>query len=271
MYIVKNNYMEQGDFMFDTHVHTAFSTDSKMKIQDALDSAEKRRLNITITEHMDIGYPEKGEFIFEPSEYFSEYSRFREKGVLLGIEIGMKEESEDKSRLVVCDNPFDFVLGSIHLVDDIDLYYSEYYEGRSKEEAYERYLCAMLNNLKKFDFIDSLAHIDYIARYAKYSDCELYYGDFPDLIDEILKTLIDTGKCIELNTKRLENENSRSSLVKIYKRYCELGGRYITVGSDAHDEGKIGCNFDIAFDISSYCGLKVVYFKNRNMEYSRDS
>jgi histidinol-phosphatase (PHP family) len=253
--------------MFDTHVHTTFSTDSKMNIENALKSAKKRGVALILTEHMDIGYPNQGEFIFDTNKYFKSYSKFRGKNLLLGIEIGMKNDCIDESRIIVNSNPFDYVIGSIHLVDNLDLYYKDYYEGKSKKTAYLKYLNSMLENLKKFDFIDSLGHIDYICRYAKYDDSELYYDEFSDIIDEIFKILISSGKCIELNTRRLKNKSSIDPLLKIYKRYRELGGKYITIGSDAHDEKSIGGNFSIAKEMVSQCDLKIVYFKDREIKY----
>lgn len=253
--------------MFDTHVHTEYSSDSNMKIEEALKAAEYNNLSLTFTEHMDIKYPKKGDFTFNVEDYFREYSKFRGDKLLLGIEIGMKEDAANESRSVVLDNKFDYVIGSIHLVDNMDLYYPEYYKDKSKEEAYSEYLKTMFGNFKQFDFVDSLAHIDYICRYAKYDDKELYYREFCDIIDEILKLIIDRGKCLELNTRRLDNKEAIYSIINIYKRYMELGGKYITVGSDAHNPQTIGNNFDIATEIAQNCNLKIVHFKNRSMEY----
>ncbi|WP_446899408.1 histidinol phosphate phosphatase [Clostridium sp. LBM24168] len=253
--------------MFDTHVHTKFSTDSSMKIEDALNSAKNNELCLILTEHMDIGYPKKGEFSFNVEDYFKAYSDFRDDTMLLGVEIGMKEDCVEESRLIALENPFDYVIGSIHLLDNIDLYYDDFYKGKSKNEAYGKYLKDMFLNLKRFDFIDSLAHIDYICRYAVYADKELYYEEFSDILDEILKLIIQRGKCIELNTRRLSNKSSFKSLCQIYRRYSELGGKYITIGSDAHMPGDIGNNFKEAVQISEDYNLKIVYFKDRKMEY----
>lgn len=252
--------------MFDTHVHTEYSSDSNMKIEEALKAADYNKLSLTFTEHMDIGYP-KGDFTFDVGDYFRKYSRFRGDKLLLGIEVGMKEDALDESRVVVSDNEFDYVIGSIHLVDNMDLYYPDYYKDKSKKDAYLRYLKAMFVNFKQFDFVDSLAHIDYICRYAKYDDKELYYREFCDIIDEILKLIINRGKCLELNTRRLDSQKAIYSMIDIYKRYRELGGKYITVGSDAHNPEAIGNNFNIAEGIAEKCNLKIVHFKNRNMEY----
>jgi histidinol phosphate phosphatase HisJ family len=255
--------------MFDTHVHTKISTDSEMEIEEAIKSAQNKNISLIITEHMDLKFPEEGLFCFDVDDYFREYSKYRGDNLLLGIEIGIKDDCLEESREVIKKGPFDYVIGSVHLIDNLDLYYAKYYEEKSKKEAYEKYLANMLTEIQKYDFIDSMGHIDYICRYAKYDDKEIYYRDFSDIIDEILKTLIDKDKCIELNTRRLNDENAVKNLINIYKRFRELGGKHITVGSDAHNTTAIGSDFHVAKEIVDLCDLKVVYFKDRKKEYEK--
>lgn len=255
--------------MFDTHVHTQFSTDSKMNIEDAIAKAKKNNTQLIITEHMDFKFPKEGSFVFDVNEYFNQYIKYRSKDVLLGVEVGMKDDCIEESKELVISNPFDYVIGSIHLVDNYDLYYEEFYKGKEKKDSYDKYLNCMLSCVKNFNFIDSMGHIDYIARYAHYNDKELYYSDHSQIIDEILKTLINNDKCIELNTRRFDRKTAVDSLLPIYKRYAELGGRNITVGSDSHSPESIGSSLDLAKKIADQCKLKIVYFKERKIEYEK--
>ena len=254
--------------MFDTHVHTKFSTDSQMEIEDAIASAFKNNNQITITEHMDFKFPKEG-FIFDVDEYFDKYLKYRSSSVLLGIELGMKEDCIPESRELIMANPFDYVIGSVHLVDNYDLYYEDFYNGKEKSESYDKYLNCMLSCVKNFHFIDSMGHIDYIARYANYEDKELYYSDHPHIIDEILKTLISNDTCIELNTRRFDKQTAIKSLLPIYKRYAALGGKNITVGSDSHTPEAIGYSLQLAKKFAEECKLRIVYFKGRKMEYEK--
>lgn len=255
--------------MFDTHIHTKFSTDSDMKIEEAISNAQNKGISMIITEHMDLKFPKEGSFCFDEKKYFKEYSKYKNDKLLLGIEIGMKQDCEAESRKLIFDNCFDYVIGSIHLVDNMDIYYDEYYEGKTKREAYGEYLETMLKCVKMFDFIDSMGHIDYICRYGKFDDKEIYYKDYPDLIDSILKILIEKDKCMELNTRRLNKKSAVKSLIPIYKRFRELGGKEITIGSDAHNIDAIGMNFNTAIEIAQICNLRIVYFKNRKKEYEK--
>lgn len=255
--------------MFDTHVHTKISTDSNMDIEEAIKSAQNKNISMIITEHMDLKFPKEGLFCFDSNNYFEEYSKYRGKNLLLGVEIGMKDDCVEESRELLNKNPFDYAIGSIHLVANMDIYYSDFYNGKSKKEAYEEYLNSMLKCIKNYDFIDSMGHIDYISRYANFEDKEIYYHDFSDIIDEILQVLIEKDKCIELNTRRLDDEKAAKNLINIYRRFRELGGKNITIGSDAHNTESLGCNFNVAREIAELCDLRVVYFKERKKEYEK--
>jgi histidinol-phosphatase (PHP family) len=253
--------------MFDCHVHTKFSTDSKMKIEDALRRASDLNIGLIITEHMDLNYPIEGEFAFDPEDYIREYSKYRNDKLLLGVEMGIREDCFEENKALAQSYELDYIIGSVHVVDNIDLYESKFYEGRKKDEVYAHYLKAMLECVKKYDFIDSLGHIDYIARYARFEDNELYYNEFTEQIDEILKVLIEKEKAIELNTRRIGDTKVVESLIQIYKRYHELGGRIVTIGSDSHIPEHIGFNFGIAKEMVDICNLKMVYFKERKPNY----
>ncbi len=72
---------------------------------------------------------------------------------------------------------------------------------------------------------------------------------------------------LEINAKRLDNSLSTKNLIDIYKRYRELGGKYVTIGSDAHIPSSIGLNFKQALQICEYVGLAPIYYKERKAEY----
>lgn len=253
--------------MIDTHVHTIFSTDSNMELEEALRAAGEKGIGLTLTEHMDLNCPEPGKFVFDVDEYFRQYGSLKSNNLLLGIELGLTEKFRDENKAIAEKYPFDYVLGSIHFLGNYDIYYPEYYAGRSKKEAYEGYLITMKNNIKGETFFDSLGHIDYICRYAPYEDKEIYLREYGELIDEILKCLIDQNLAMEINTRRLGERSAIKNLLDIYKRYKELGGQYVTIGSDSHNTKAVGFGLDLALEIAERALLKPVYFRNRKIEY----
>lgn len=255
--------------LFDTHIHTRYSADSNLAVEAAVSQAAKLGLGIIITEHTDLAFPEPDVITFDVDHYFKDYNQYRSDKVLLGIEVGMGADCVGENQRIVVNHPFDYVIGSVHAVNNIDIYLESYYHSRTKREAYEQYFTWMLTCLKSHDFIDSLGHIDYIARYARYQDPEVYYHEFSDWIDEILKTLAQNGKALEINTRRLTSQVAVDIVRPIYQRFYELGGQMVTIGSDAHRQQDIGNRMDVAYDLAQACNLKVVYFKQRKPEVGR--
>lgn len=253
--------------MFDTHMHTIFSTDSTMTLDEVVKKQNELAIGAVLTEHIDFDFPGPDEFSFVPSEYFEKYMPYRNDKLLLGVEVGLQTQTVKQNIDFVKLADFDMIIGSIHVVCGYDIYYADYFDQmQSKTLAYGTYFKTMLENIQLFDDFDTLGHIDYICRNAPYTDNELYYNEFSDEIDEIFKFIINKGKTIELNTRRLGNKASVETLLTIYKRYYELGGRYITIGSDAHTPSAIGACFDIAADFADICKLTPVYFKNRQIQ-----
>ena len=251
--------------IFDSHSHTAFSGDSEMKAEEALVAADVAGVGLVFTEHLDLDYPGDIDFTFDPARYWQQYEPLRGKRLMLGIEVGMQSATAERSRAFVDTVPFDLVIGSVHMVDGKDIYYKETYGTQSKDEFFRKYYQQMADNIRQHDFIDVLGHIDYIARYAPYDNPDVAYGSFQADIDAVLKAAIDTDTVLELNTRRLGSHLAIKELLPVYTRYRELGGRFVTLGSDAHTADAIGNNFRIAQEIVETVGLTAVTFRERKI------
>ena len=258
--------MFEGEILrYDNHIHTKFSSDSEMLVEDALKRAEELNLSLTFTEHLDLGMPNKDDSIFDAKAYFNEYEKYRGKHLSLGIEVGMTSKCIEDNFNFVKSAPFDLIIGSIHILHGVDLYPPDIYSTRDKKELYSDYLMSMAHKIYHYQFIHILGHIDYICRYATYEDTSLLYKDFSNEIDEVLRALVVADTVIELNTRRL-NKEVAEELLPIYKRYRELGGRYASIGSDAHNVATIGNNYKIAEDLLEAAKLTPVTFYEGKME-----
>lgn len=253
--------------IFDSHSHTSFSADSDMTAEDALKAAREQGIGIVFTEHLDVDFPGELDFSFDPEAYWRTYEPLRGDNLHLGIEVGMQASTAEASRAFVARAPFDLVIGSVHLLRGIDIYEKECFEGREKDELYREYFRTMAEMIACHDFIDVLGHIDYIARTAPYENPELSYGVFADEIDAVLRAAVAQGVVLELNTRRLGSRRALKELAPIYARYHELGGKYVTLGSDAHGADAIGANFAAAEDFARAMGLSIVTFFARKMEF----
>lgn len=255
--------------IFDVHMHTEHSSDSQMKIEDVIEKSKELNIGITVTEHLDLDYPDKFNFRVDIPKYLKAYMPLRSEELLLGIEMGMANSTIDENKKIyeTYENQLDYILGSIHSVDGTDIYTSLTTKENiiSKKAFYEAYLENMVNCINQYYFIDSLAHIDYICRYGTLDDPEIYYHEFSSHIDEVFKALIKNNTVIEINTARLQTPSAFENMLKLYTRYKELGGKFVTIGSDAHNTTQIARNLNEAKIILEKTGLKPVHFKERKM------
>ena len=255
----------------DFHIHTHHSGDSDAPMSDVCESAIQRGVSsICITEHMDFDYPvlpeqPAGLFEVDTDAYREEFLQMKEiyaarLDMFWGIEIGMQPHITAKNSDYIKSYPFDFVIGSNHLCRKADPYYASFYEGRSLSQAYEDFFSSTLENIQLFEDFDVLGHLDYIVRYAPGKESGYNSADYADIIDEILRVLIDKGKGLDVNSKALygnsnppfENPNP---CLKIIRRYKELGGRIITLGSDAHRPEDVAGAFERLTQMVKSCGF----------------
>lgn len=251
--------------MFDTHMHTIpFSTDSGMVFSDLLKVQKEKNLGVILTEHLDIAFGDPSAFYFDPDTYFKELSPYRNDRLLLGVEIGMTADTNGRNREIARSHPFDMVIGSIHFMRGKDIYYPEFFAMfPGKKEVFSEYLDTMAEMISAFDDFDTLGHIDYIGRVAPYPDPLLYYEDYPDRFDRVLQLLIDKDKSLEINTRQFDRPQAVAALKTICQRYHTLGGRYVTVGSDAHTPAAVGAYLQEAYSLAGECGLTPVIYRKR--------
>lgn len=268
----------EHNLVWDCHMHSSFSADSDTPMEDMIKEAIRRGLaGITFTEHLDPDYPDvpdKLDFSLDIDSYRQKLLLLKEKyrdclDVRFGIELGLQMHLEDYFRDLLKKYPFDFVIGSSHVVHGFDPYYPEFFEGRKESSCYMEYFESILENLAFFQDMDVYGHIDYVVRYGPSKNREYSYGRYKDILDDILKKIISLGKGIELNTGGyhygLEEPNPCTAILR---RYRELGGEIITVGADAHTPDKIGFAFDRAASVLLECGYKYYcVFKDRKPEF----
>ena len=152
--------------LFDTHMHCEFSTDSSMKLVDAIKNAKLEDIGIIITEHWDNDYPTNPDaFLFDVDKYLQSFQPYRNKKVLLGIEVGMQKHTQTADEKMLAKHDFDYVLASIHCVGKKDLYEATTYHGKTKLQSVKELIETTIDNLNLYSNFDALAHIDYMCRY----------------------------------------------------------------------------------------------------------
>ncbi|MBQ7954337.1 MAG: histidinol-phosphatase HisJ family protein [Lachnospiraceae bacterium] len=266
----------------DFHLHSCHSGDSDAPMEAMVQSAIAKGLtHMCFTEHMDFAFPvtpetPAGIFEVNTDSYLYDLLKYKEKyasqiSISFGIELGLQASIARQLAVYAKSYDFDFIIGSSHIVNGKDPYYPAYYEGRSEEEAYREYFQSIIDNIKKISNYDVYGHLDYVVRYGPTKDKNYSYEKYKDLFDEILTLLLEKEKGIEINTSPLRKGMSQPNpCIDVLKRYRQLGGEIITVGSDAHTPEDVASDFKLAADFLTECGFKYyTIFQHRMPEFKK--
>lgn len=244
--------------LIDTHVHTDFSFDCKMPLAEALAGAKANEVGLCITDHLDLNMDYKP---FDPQAYRDLYFPLRSKGLFLGTECGMDPRFHDESRAYLSISSPDFTLGSVHTIGDLDIYEKSTYEAYTRDGFWQAYFAQALECLKTHPFIDSLAHLDYPARLSPYGETGFDFRAHEKGLLPIFEHLIRHDLALELNLRRF-SPATRSEFREHFSVYRELGGRFVTLGTDSHLGQTIGAQFREAYGLLKELDLLAVHFEN---------
>lgn len=259
----------------DCHLHSSFSGDSSAAMEDMITHGIDLRLTrMCFTEHMDLDYPPLPDvtadyFIVNTDSYLYDLIRFKEKyaGQIelgFGIELGIQPHLSKELARFVKSYDFDFVIASTHICNGRDPYQADFYTGRTEPAAFREYFTSIAEGLRSFSNFDSCGHLDYVVRYSPNKDAAYFYDDYKDIIDGILNRLIAQEKGLEVNTGAIRYQlKGLNPCTDILKRYRELGGEIITVGSDAHTIDNIAAGFTLAAELLKECGFRYYATYNR--------
>lgn len=260
----------------DYHIHTEFSADSDTPVRSQIEQAIALGMKeICITDHHDYDtHNPKSPFILDFARYLPSLKQMQKEyedriHVSIGVELGLLLHDKEALQIVSQSYPFDYIIGSSHFIDDMDPYFPSYFEGRSERSAYERYFEISYQRVKQMDCFDSFGHLDYVVRYGPTKNENYSYRDYQDVIDPILKMLIEKGKGLECNTGGLKYGLGHPNPTEdILKRYRELGGEILTIGSDGHKPEHIGYDFHLLPELLKSCGFRYyTIFHNRKPEF----
>ena len=229
---------------YDFHLHSNFSEDSTSPMEDMIKEGIKQNLKgMCFTEHTDLDFPGNNfTFLADLDAYEKTFLQLKEKyrsqiKLYFGLEVGLQPHLKEEIPALCTSRNFDFLIGSTHVADCLDPYDNAFFENRTETQAYQRYFEVLLKNLQTYSCFDTCGHIDYVVRYGPSKNVHYCYKNHADILDEILK------------------------------RYKELGGELLTLGSDAHAPCHIAYDFQKASDLLKACGFRYyTIFKERKSE-----
>lgn len=225
----------------DYHFHTDQSPDSEEPLENQMNSAISRGIHrICVTDHWDLVDEDSPTLSPNLSQW---YQRLQEVSVpddfvlSFGIEVGEGFVCSEQVNKVLATQPFDFVLGSVHSVFATGFAKgTSIYHGLAScttpedtKNFFRSYFDALIKQTEE-NYFDSLSHINYPFRYLP-PDSPIKMSDYMEEITAVLENLRKRDKLFELNTTRGQTV---SLWTPILKRYQDLGGTLLTIGSDSH-------------------------------------
>ena len=265
--------------MFDLHIHTLHSPDSKQTIEEVCESAIAKGLSgIAICDHVDMWFSENLNTPAEIRGCLADVRRAKELygdrlTVLQGVEMAEYLFDPENAERILSLGDFDVILGSVHSVafEEIDDSYSRIDFSAMPEEKLirfmKKYFFHISEMIEKTDF-DVLSHLTCPLRYinGKYKrnvDTAHFEKEILSIFDEIIRREIP----LEINTSGMNSFYNRYMPdIDLIRAYKKMGGNLITLASDAHVPQNVGNAFhetreilqDMGFD--SYC-----IFNKRNL------
>lgn len=231
--------------MFDYHMHSRVSFDAHdTGLEMAKAAAAAGLKEICFTDHIDYDpLAQIQTMAFDTESYNAEYDALEIPGLKIrrGMEFGMDLTNKEQLRRDLARRQFDFVLGSVHFVDDVDVYFDSYWQGKTLMEAERRFLEQTLACVQFHEDFDVLAHLTYLSKARSNPVKRLIpYGEYREIIDEILLTLARKGKGLEMNSSGVDRCGGFLPTADFFRRFRELGGQIVTIGSDAHTSDRVG-------------------------------
>lgn len=249
-------------YISDCHTHSDASYDGTDSVIMLCENAVRMGLHtITITDHFECNFYQDDRSLDCVRKSLLDTQKaaimFQNRlQVYHGIELGQATQNVAVAEKVLSEFPFDFVLGSLHNIEGMPDFYEVDYSKVDIVKLLEQYFRQVLDMIH-LGYFDSLAHLTYPLRYIQGAqNIQIGYEVYENWIDAILQALIRNEKALELNSSGLRQKMGVTMPCPIViKRYHELGGQYITLGSDAHRWADIGSGVEEAMEILQKSGF----------------
>lgn len=238
--------------MLDIHMHTTFSPDAENSPVDMIKAGVNNGIKILgISDHYDLDLSCPFSFqISDLNSYTNSVNSLKDKfpiELLTGIEIGIQSKINTPPK-----GDFDYCIYSVHdvpAIPDIEIV----------EDPWQEYFEEAIAAVDSFEIPGFFGHLDYLRRYTKTQ--EPVNKKYSSLLDELLKKIIRAELGIEINTSGWRYPFKEPHPQPwIIERYIELGGKYITIGSDSHTKDTVGFGFKKAIEILKSMNINEIFY-----------
>ena len=260
----------------DLHSHSTFSTDGKSQLVDMVNTAKAKGLRYYgVSEHFDLDeYSIRLYGSIDEKAYFARARELQRQlnsdgfTFLVGGEFNYVSDKRvlDKFLAIMARYKPDYVINSVHIVDGEECFRREYFQDKTKQYAYSRYLEQVAKSLDAPYKFDIVGHLGYVSRNSPYEDGKIRYVDFANLYDAILTKIVHMGVILEVNSSTRGAGSDFLPDVDVLARYYELGGRKISLGSDAHYTSRIADKREQAAELLKNIGFTYITVPNKGKD-----
>ncbi len=251
--------------MIDYHLHTPLCRHALGAPADYLEAARGKGLReIGFADHYPLGLlgvKPHAEVTMSPEElpqYVSEIKALaageKEIRVKLGAEVDYLPGKEKELARLLAREPFDYVIGSIHFMDDWDFthpYFAARFEEADLEAVYRRYF-ELLWQACRSGLFDIIGHIDVIKKFGY----RLPPAALEPYLQRTARILKECGLCYELNSAGRAAPAAEFYPGRRLLELCCREGVPVTLGSDAHAPDQVGRYFDEALQLLQEVGYR---------------
>lgn len=262
-------------YLADYHIHSTYSSDGHNTIMELCKSAVSKGIKeIAVTDHFEPSIGDENYTFYNQKGYWVYMTKARQifKGKLnikLGVELGQPHLFPEASKSILADFPYDYVLASAHKLPDGKDVSEINYSQISEEDVCSIYL-GQLKELIYWNDFDCIGHLDLIKRYsAAVYKKNISLASQYELLKEVLKLAVRSGKGIEINTSGLRQAPKETMPgLDVLKIYREIGGEILTIGSDAHFAEDVGKGLGEAQVLARMAGFRfITVFNGRKPEW----
>jgi histidinol-phosphatase (PHP family) len=257
----------------DLHIHTKFSKDSKEEPEKYIVLAIERGIKyLGFSEHIDLDPTDKDYGYYKYEDAFSSYNFLKNKyednlKLFFSTEVTYQNGLEKSIEVSLSGKPYDYIIGSIHRLEGITFsgaHGMPFFKGKDENHSYNMYFDELYSMIST-DFFQVVGHFDIIKRHG----ISIYGGfraeKYRGKIEKILDKIIKKGMVIEINSSGfrfgLGEQYPSNDIIEMYRN---LGGKEITLGSDAHNVSNFGAYLESAIkNALSIFNFDVVTFKNK--------
>jgi len=264
--------------LIDCHTHTRISFDSEADPCMMVDTALKKNIEVyAFTDHSDhcsdnAANTAKQNWENDVRELFLSTLEMKERyqdapiKLLSGIELGEPLQDLPLAKQIL-KYDFDMVLGSLHnAAGEPDFFRIDYrlLAPSELDRLMEKYF-SELYAMVEWGGFDTLAHLTFPLRYIREQKIKFDLSRFDEMIVQLFQLMIHKGIALELNTSGLARGLGYAMPDEKYlKLYRQIGGRYLTIGSDAHKPEHVGGGITEGLKMALRAGFThITYFEKR--------